>query len=959
MKKILFIAAAAVFALASCAKQEPSLNVEKSVYSIEASINAGAPEFSTKLSLDGLKYSWADGDRIFVLQYNSDKTNSNPPAAVDAKNVFTYSASDGCFKGSLNVPCVGSRWFVYSHPDEAETWSVGGSQYTFTQPSPQTGKAEDIGKYLMFQTEIKVSDYKVVGKEEHNKKDSNKDMLEEISFKDTTVTVLSPVIKLNVPAELGLTKIGLSAVDSKGNDSFLTGKGVMKASSSYISTAPDQKELTVYRDGEVISGDVYFTIFPDVTSSKNVRSSAHTLTFSFAKADGSAASFTGNVDSVNKPLLAGSIYNFGTVPTNLVFTDSKVDLTAPSDIHYVDVVGSALTYTAKINGSLSIAEGKDSVDYVGGIEFSADGVNWEKLASTVTCNADRTALTFSASKADLSFKSSYKFRTFGGLKVLGGAGTNYSEVYDVTAGNGSYVMFVSLNQPFSEKVQTTSSGVSYEGKAFFLKDSGYRMIADGDLYWAEYKAPDNKSRGGIYFNYQRFLSLPAPLGMKLTDAFVFIGSSQKNATIFGPDKKTKLATKTNKSTTTTSASYDPYAISYYHLTPEGTEENTLNYLGSTANGTYKVHIPEMILFYTPVGEQKTVDSFNAIEFGGTTTGSINVTGGSASDYVCGFEMKDGDSWTKCASSEAVLSNGVLSFSTTTVLKEGDIIRMYAYPAAGTYEDNVQYGPETEKPGMVITYDFANGCPFTKCGTEKTQGAFIEAATENRLVYMLYNPRSGYDFPTAKQSCSSPKNVQGTLPTVSNGGACTWGSYTSGGSTTTQWWTCYPMTKFLVNAGGVNYEFMAGTSMEMRDAYLYYDSSKKALVSNKIRLGIPKVPGYKVSSVSVDFTTSSATTTVTAYLLYLTVDTTKENAYKYTQIKKYDKVTESASPLIFDSTVASAMADETKVNENSELVFASDNTPIISKVTIKYTAVETKSSLGFSNENVGAAASYKF
>ena len=286
MKKILYFATAlAVLFPSACTKDVVPQGDEASEKTgVRVVMNAEIAPVS-KMALSENVFSWEAGDQV-NLRWANVYTSETLTATYDAEQ--SRAVFEGVFTNEIPIADAEAGYVqnLYAFFAKGGTWfsesSVGSVKQFATQ---QTGKAEDMDENAIYAAFIKRADI-------------------DATMEDGKVTQLAfnadmrpyfSLVKLNVPAELGLTSITLSA------DADLTGKlcvntskindnehnnvfGSGAAQLVNMATEGRTQSIVVSRGGEIISGDVYFVITPDEydAAASSYGSSATYLNFTFS-----------------------------------------------------------------------------------------------------------------------------------------------------------------------------------------------------------------------------------------------------------------------------------------------------------------------------------------------------------------------------------------------------------------------------------------------------------------------------------------------------------------------------------------------------------------------------------------------------------------------------------------------------------------------------------------------------
>ena len=311
MKRIITLASAVSFMLLtiSCKKEfTPEVNPIEETVLTECTFTASIED--SKLTLNGLKSSWDNGDEIAVCQSKKLNATDNRDATL---NKFTAQSSgdEVYFKGTIanyKAKEEGGQdnEFIFTYPFSA-IGSYNGSIQTLaelTVPSTQTGQIADFGKYAHYNN-------KFVEDATNTIYDGGK-----LSFNvNVSLTCITPVIKFNVPVSLNATKIEIYGSNETGAPVGITGKYTYRLSGSTAGFTPaNESKLTIFNKDNVISGETYAVLAPtSMTGTRALQNDATTLTFKIYSGETLIGGFEGNL-SGNQPK-NGVIMDLGTLPT--------------------------------------------------------------------------------------------------------------------------------------------------------------------------------------------------------------------------------------------------------------------------------------------------------------------------------------------------------------------------------------------------------------------------------------------------------------------------------------------------------------------------------------------------------------------------------------------------------------------------------------------------------------------
>lgn len=314
MKKIFYFAAAlAVILPSSCTKDVvPQGGVVSEKSGVRVVMNAEITPV-TRMALSENVFSWEAGDQVNIRWANV-YTGETLTATYDAEQSRTV--FEGVFTNEIPIAdaAAGQVQNLYAFFAKDAAWysdsSVGFVKEVSAQ---QTGKVEDIDDnaiYAAFVAKKYITPTFEDGK------------VTELAFNADMRPYFS-LVKLNVPAELGLTSITLNA------DADLTGKlcvntskigdnehnNIFGSGAAQLVNMPAEgrtQSIVVSRGGEVISGEVYFVITPDEydAATSSYGSSASYLNFTFATPTESFEYESALAEKIQM----GELKSLGTVP---------------------------------------------------------------------------------------------------------------------------------------------------------------------------------------------------------------------------------------------------------------------------------------------------------------------------------------------------------------------------------------------------------------------------------------------------------------------------------------------------------------------------------------------------------------------------------------------------------------------------------------------------------------------
>lgn len=317
MKKIFsFAAALAVIFTASCNKEmNPSEGLAPEVNTVKVTMNVTAGDPLSKMVMNGNQFAWEIGDEVKTAYYKGTlKAISSGSAAT--------------FEGDVTgFPATKANMYVFY----SENGTVSSASCTAVIPEQQSGLAVDINQHVLWSSWVGSGSqhyFDADGKEISSGAPARVEI-------DAEMVPNFSVLKFNVPQELGLTSITITADANiagslKVNAARIpTSSGNNKPEDRIIRSSDTQyNSIEVSRKGEVISGDVYVIVAPNAfdktttptsTSWELYYNTATKLKFTLTNQSGSVDYEAKLSDCINM----GELKDLGTLPLNIM--TPKVD----------------------------------------------------------------------------------------------------------------------------------------------------------------------------------------------------------------------------------------------------------------------------------------------------------------------------------------------------------------------------------------------------------------------------------------------------------------------------------------------------------------------------------------------------------------------------------------------------------------------------------------------------------
>lgn len=322
MKNILkFAAALAVMVTVSCNKEmNPSEGVSPEGNTVKVTMNATAGDPMSKMLLNGTQFEWEEGDEVLFRWSNRNADNCSYVSTTDweiltAKNNGVYAT----FEGNAVLADNETIYAYYSKGGDFRTQY--GVMFRRDIPDIQTGAIEDLKDNLLFYSYIHRNKIKFNKEEE---------VVTSIEF-DAAMSPAVGIVKMTVPAELNLTQIDVESNSIIAGRIYLQPQktwGTYGDGNSFFhrppagDEIPQSKTITIKRNGDIISGDIYIVVAPNAfdTVANNYCCSTEMLKFTFTDSEANTCSHEA---SLNGKIYVGSCKDLGSLPTNIM--TPKVD----------------------------------------------------------------------------------------------------------------------------------------------------------------------------------------------------------------------------------------------------------------------------------------------------------------------------------------------------------------------------------------------------------------------------------------------------------------------------------------------------------------------------------------------------------------------------------------------------------------------------------------------------------
>ena len=336
MKKIMkFVAALAVILTASCNKEmNPSEGLVQEGKKVKVTLNATAEDAASKVLLNGTQFEWEEGDCI-QLRWANDILGNYADNSGCEKVYAKGTGRETLFEGEIKYV----EESIYAYYSNAGFFhSLSGIMYCHDVSSVQTGKKEDLKDNIAYYARIHKNNITF------NKEDNQ---VTSINL-DAAMSPTFALLKFYVPEELALTEIRISSTSNLYGRTYISPQrswGTFGDGNSHFhrppkgETTPQGNIITISRDGNLISGDVYAAIAIDGydETAANYRCKAESLNFTFINAAGEFV-YSKNL---KESIYLGTIKDLGSIPSTVMpvgalgiiggdKTNAKVGILAPN-----------------------------------------------------------------------------------------------------------------------------------------------------------------------------------------------------------------------------------------------------------------------------------------------------------------------------------------------------------------------------------------------------------------------------------------------------------------------------------------------------------------------------------------------------------------------------------------------------------------------------------------------------
>lgn len=297
--------------LGACAKEMEEQG-EYSDNRITLNIESGC----TKTILDDstLKIAWSAGDQLLLWSKGTPYSTKLTAESAGSKSLFSGT------QGQLDIS---KELFAIYPASSVQMQSSGYSGVTIQNHALQSGLLSDFGRYNVSYTGALTK--------------SGSDAHLSLSYADAPANLL-PIIKFRIKEGIDVRSITVAGLDNSDRSTHIAGNINLTPDPLSVSVSGGD-EITIYRDGDIINGDVYVFCSP---------CAATKLKFVFTNSEDKISEYT---NFLQNPLEGGVLSDFGTI-SSLAFKEAGLyvvrggekwaKLTQKRDI----VAGSALDFSS-------------------------------------------------------------------------------------------------------------------------------------------------------------------------------------------------------------------------------------------------------------------------------------------------------------------------------------------------------------------------------------------------------------------------------------------------------------------------------------------------------------------------------------------------------------------------------------------------------------------------------------
>lgn len=283
MKFSTYIATCALLAVSvSCVEE-----MQESGAYINEKICLEFEEEDTKTSLNPgtLDIKWTKGDKMLIWSQGTQ---------YSTELVAQSSAEKTSFLGERGQLDITKDLFAIYPSSTVLMQDSGYSGVTVVNHQIQTGLLSDFGKYNVSYTGSLT-------------KETSNDYLR-LSYSGTPTNLL-PIIKFSIKTGLDVKCISVMGLDDNNQSTSISGNITLNPENGSYSVIPSGDEITIYRDGSSINGDIYIFCSPN---------NATKLRFIFTNSEDKVCEYT---NLLQQPLEPGVLSDFGTI-NSLLFRES-------------------------------------------------------------------------------------------------------------------------------------------------------------------------------------------------------------------------------------------------------------------------------------------------------------------------------------------------------------------------------------------------------------------------------------------------------------------------------------------------------------------------------------------------------------------------------------------------------------------------------------------------------------
>ena len=283
MKLSVYITASVVFAVSVSGMEE--MHEMPAYINDKVCLEFDGEDTKTSLNPGTLDIKWTKGDKLLIWSQGTPYSTELVAQGSNEKTNFTGE------RGQLDI----TKDLFAIYPSSSVVMQDSGyAGVTVINHQIQTGLLSDFGKYNVSYTGSLT-------------KETSNDYLR-LSYSEAPSNLL-PIIKFSIKTGLDVKSISVMGLDDNDQSTYIAGNISLNPATGAYSVVPSGDEITIYRDGSSINGDVYIFCSPN---------DATKLRFIFTNSEDKVCEYT---NLLQQPLESGVLSDFGTI-NSLLFRES-------------------------------------------------------------------------------------------------------------------------------------------------------------------------------------------------------------------------------------------------------------------------------------------------------------------------------------------------------------------------------------------------------------------------------------------------------------------------------------------------------------------------------------------------------------------------------------------------------------------------------------------------------------